>query len=77
MNVSCLIKELDKLGVPKRRYSINGSLMSDINVLNEVYGKWEYFYFDEKGQINDLKKFDKEDDACDFFYEILKKEMQY
>lgn len=36
MNVSCLIKELEKLGVPSYYYSINGSLQPDIYVLNEM-----------------------------------------
>ena len=49
MNVTGLIRKLDEIGVPKRYYSINGDLLPDTYFLNQVYGKWEYFYFDEKG----------------------------
>ena len=33
-----------------------------------IYGKWEYFYFDEKGKQNDYKIFSNENDACASYY---------
>lgn len=77
MNVSCLIKELEKLGIPSNYYSINGSLQPDIYVLNEIYGMWEFFYFDERGGKSNYKKFDNEEDACIYLYKKLVNEMKY
>lgn len=77
MNISDLIEKLDKLGVPKRYYSINGNLSSDTYILNEVYGKWEYFYFDERGNRNNVKIFDNENDACQHLLKVLENEMNY
>lgn len=76
MNIVNLLKELDELGVPKRYYSIDGKLLSDSYVLNEVYGKWEYFYFDERGNKNNCKIFDDENEACLFFLNVLKNEIR-
>ena len=77
MNVQELKKEIEKLGVPSRRYSINGHLCSDTYILNEVYYYWEYFYMDERGGQNGYRKFDNENDACTFFLEIMKERMRY
>ena len=55
MNIADLVKKLDEIGVPKRYYSINGDLLPDMYILNKIYGKWEYFYYDEKGNKNDYK----------------------
>ena len=75
IDISYLTKKLDELGIPKRRYTINGNLQSDICVLNEVHGKWEYFYFDERGGRNDYRQFNSESEDCEFFYEVLKNEI--
>ena len=48
MTIETLQIELDKLGVPRNFYSINGNLSSDTYILNKVHTYWEYFYFDEK-----------------------------
>lgn len=77
MNVKYLVKKLDEMGVPKRYYSINGDLLSDTYILNQTYGKWEYFYFDERGNKNDYKTFDNESDACIHLLGILENEMKY
>lgn len=76
MDVKELINKLEELKVPKSYYSINGNLSSDIYVLNQVYHYWEFFYFDEKGNTNNYRKFDNENDACIFFYNKLKAEME-
>ena len=77
MNVLCLVEKLEELGVPKRYYSINGSLSSDTYMLNQVYNKWEYFYFDERGNKTNYKVFDSENDACMHLYKVLENEMRY
>ena len=46
MNIEQMVKKLNEIGVPKHYYSINENLSSDTHVLNHIYGKWEYFYFD-------------------------------
>lgn len=74
MDVLNLVKKLDRMGIPKQYYSINGDLSSDTYILNEVYGKWECFYFDEKGNRNDYKTFTNENDACMYMLRLLKAE---
>ena len=77
MDITCLIKKLDAIGVPKRYYVINGSLLTDTYVLNQVYGKWEYFYFDERGNKNDYQTFNSENDACMHMFGVLENELKY
>ena len=75
MGIKSLIKKLDEIGVPKRYYSINGGLFSDTYILNQVYGKWECFYFDEKGNKNNYMTFNNEHEACIHMLHVLEKEM--
>lgn len=76
MNIANLVKKLDEIGVPKRYYSINGDLLPDAYILNNIYGKWEYFYYDEKGNRNDYKSFDTENGACMHMLSVLTNEMK-
>lgn len=77
MTVKELQEELKKMSIPRTLYCINGSVKSDVYVLREVYKRWEYFYMDERGNENDNKWFDNEDDACAYFLNVLKKECSY
>ena len=77
MNIEKLKVKLEELNVPKSFYRINGSLTSDVYVLNKIYDYWEYFYFDEKGNQNDYHRFDNENDACEYFYKKLETEMMF
>ncbi|MDT8718417.1 hypothetical protein IAI10_17250 [Clostridium sp. 19966] len=77
MNITQLQKELDNMGMKKRCYSINGNLATDTYILNQVYHKWEYFYFDEKGNKQGDKIFENEDEACRHFLEKMKNEIEY
>ena len=77
MNIVQLKQELVNLGISKNIYSINGHLVGNTYVLNQVYSKWEYFYFDEKGNQEGYKCFDNENDACEYFLEKLKNEVKY
>ena len=77
MNIEELKIKLDELGVPQKFYRINESLASDVYVLNNIYDYWEYFYFDERGNKNEYRRFNNENDACTYFYKILESEMKY
>ena len=77
MTVKELQIALDKLGVPQSFYAINGHLSPDTHMLNRVHAYWEYFYFDEKGHTRNYRKFESENDACRFFYQVLEEEMKY
>ncbi len=77
MTVEELQIELDKLGVSRSFYSINGHLSSDTHILNQVYTYWEYFYFDERGNTRNYRKFENEKDACEYLFQVLKIEMKY
>lgn len=69
MNKEKLEKALEKLKIPKSFYSLNGDLLPDRIVLNKNYDKWEVFYFDERGNRDNLKIFDSEKKACMFIYD--------
>lgn len=77
MTVDELRAELDRLGVPRNFYAINGHLSSDTHILERVHTYWQYFYFDEKGSACDHRKFEKETDACEYLLQVLKTEMKY
>ena len=77
MTVIELKKKLEELNVPRSFYSINGDLASDTYILNHVHNYWEYFYFDEKGRVMGYRRFESESDACNYFFQQLKIEMQY
>ena len=77
MNIKELKKNIEELNIPKRRYSINGDISSDIYILQEVHTYWETFYIDERGGENDYHRFDNEHDACVYFLEELKTEKKY
>lgn len=70
-------KNIEEINIPKRRYSINGDISSDIYILQEVHTYWETFYIDERGGENDYHRFDNEHDACVYFLEELKTEKKY
>lgn len=75
MNVQELQEKLIALGVPSNYYSINNSISADTYILNKVYDYWEFFYVDERGGQNDYRKFNNENDACLYMFEVLKSEM--
>jgi hypothetical protein len=77
VNIKQLENTLLKMNVSSSYYTINGSLKTDTYVLNEVHGKWEYFYFDEKGNRQNYKVFEKEEEACNLFLSIIKNEISY
>lgn len=77
MNINELLNELNKLKVSEKDYSLTGELKSDAFILNQDYGKWIYFYFDEKGNKEDYHEFETEDMACKYLLEKIKLELSY
>lgn len=77
MDIAGIEAELKRINVPCRYYSINGSIAADTYILRQVYDYWETFYVDERGNQNEYHKFVNENMACEFFYMMLKSEMQY
>ena len=72
MDIESLKKELKRLQVPERWYSINGSWHPDRHFLIRNYHRWEYFYFDERGNRDSHKVFMDEGEACEYFLRQLK-----
>ena len=77
MDIESLKKELKRLQVPERWYSINGSLQSGKYFLMRNYHRWEYFYFDERGNREEYKVFMDEGEACEYFLCEIKSELAY
>ena len=77
MNIESLKEELKRLQVPENWYSINGSLQSDRHFLMQNYHRWEYFYFDERGNRDNYKVFMDEGEACEYFLCTIKSELAY
>ena len=73
MNIKELQVELEKLGVPRRVYSLKGP-MDERLCLESRDGKW-YVFFVERGRERILKEFDEEYAACDFMLNELKYEI--
>jgi hypothetical protein len=70
MNRQKLKIELEKQGIPKNWYSLYGEKIPDSYVLELSY-KWEIFYFGEKGKIEDIASFCNENEACQYFYNLM------
>lgn len=56
--------------VPAQEYSLEGGLPNEACCLAQNEGKWEVYY-SERGTKTSLKVFDKEEEACDYFYNWL------
>lgn len=73
------IHELDKLLKSKKIHPQAVSIGQGLPSANEQYCivqedfSWEVYYA-EKGQKSDLKKFDKEEDACNYLLLILRQD---
>ena len=77
MNIAELKRALEQQGLSPARYSLDGSARTDQYVLRQVYGRWEVFYLDERGNENDNRWFDSESDACAHLLRLLEKERTY
>lgn len=63
--------------VPATLYSINEGLKPNAYIIFENYGKWEFFFLDEKGERIGHHYFNDSDDAFDYLWKKLFKEIQY
>ncbi|MHA3016597.1 hypothetical protein E6A55_20345 [Cupriavidus necator H16] len=73
MNAKELKSELDRLGVPRRVYSLSG-WRDERLCLEERSGTWHVFFV-ERGGERPLREFQSENDACHFMLEELKLEI--
>ncbi len=71
MNKKDLQIKLDLLGVASQAYSLEGELVPDNIILYNSYNKWEVFYLDERGDRNDEKVFNSENEACEHIYKLF------
>lgn len=71
MKIAELKKVLSERGVQARFYSIEGRAADEEQYRLEKSGNlWSVYYY-ERGDQNDLRYFDKEDEAADFFLDLL------
>jgi hypothetical protein len=71
MNRKELIYNLKLLGINPKQYSLFGDLIPDTIVLFQNYHRWEVFYLDERGNRDNEKIFNSENDACLYIYKIF------
>lgn len=72
MKVFELEEKLNKLGIPKDTYSIlKGGLPNERLCI--VKEEKRCVYYSEKGRRSGLKKFQTETEACEYFFEKIKR----
>ena len=69
-----LAVKLAKSGVPDAAYSLSGGLPNEAYCLEHSAGKW-YFYYSERGLKSGLKVFGSEQEACDYFFVTIKRDL--
>ncbi|WP_226681963.1 hypothetical protein [Sutcliffiella horikoshii] len=65
-----LEKTLINANVPNDLYNLNGGLPNEAFCLNRNQNLWEVYY-SERGVKSQLKKFNTEEEACDYFYQTV------
>lgn len=73
MNIETLSNELIKLEIPVDAYSLTGGLPNESFCIGFAHNMWEVYY-SERGGKTDLKKFEKESEACEYFLSIIKQQ---
>ena len=71
MNKRKLEMKLKEIQIDPSAYTLNGGLPNEVYCLGQQNGQWEVYY-SERGIKTNLKKFEKEEEACHFFYNWLK-----
>ncbi len=74
MTIEELKSILKSKAIPDTWYSLDGSLLPDRTVLYRNYDFWEVFYFDERGNTNNIKRFSNEEDAYQYILDVLSNE---
>ncbi len=76
MNRQKLNIKLDELNVPKLWYSLDGEAMPNKTILQKGGGRkgyWIIYDIDERGIKSNPKEFYGEEEACEYFYQMMKK----
>jgi len=73
MNTTELVERLNQLDVNPSSYSIGASSADEQYVIREEGGAWLVFYA-ERGLRSGLKQFASEDEACDYFLNLLERD---
>ncbi len=71
MNKKELRKLLEKLDLYDGWVSLDGELVPDKIVLDQINTQWVVFYFDERGNKNDEMLYSSEDEACESILNLL------
>ncbi len=72
MTILELKNKLNKFGIPKDSYSImNGGLPNEQLCITKE-DVWQVYY-SEKGRKSSLKEFETETEACEYFWEQMKR----
>ena len=73
MNKSDLARYLHEKGVPIDSYSLEGGNPSEAMVLDRSRSGLWYVYYSERGSRVSERVFALEEDACDYFLELLRR----
>lgn len=76
MNIGELYTTLKRMEVPESWCSLDGSLLPDRTILYRNHNIWDVFYFDERGDINNINHFSNEEDACMYILNLLSREFK-
>ena len=71
-----LQKKLDELNIPEFWYSLDGEVLPNRSILQKGGGQkgyWVTYGIDERGSKSDFREFYYEDEACEHFYQMMKK----
>ena len=73
MKLQELQEKLKNGNIRQDAYNIGDGLPNEAYCLNQVDGKWEVYY-SERGEKTGLKIFEDEENACNYFYLLLRNE---
>ncbi len=72
MKIQELEKKLIEMNIATNAYSLKGGLPNEAFCIGKEDVKWEVYY-SERGSKANRNEFESEDEACEFFYEWMKK----
>lgn len=72
MTVEQLEKELEMMEIPQELYSIMVGGLPNEKLCIAKENKWQVYY-SERGSKNELKLFETESEACEFFLRKMKR----
>ena len=62
--------------IPQETYSLGGGLPYDKYCLSNSNGIWEVYYSERGGKFQ-LKEFDSEEEACEYFYKWIIERLKF